>query len=355
MLAAKQAGMTELPVLWVDCDDDRALRILLADNRTNDLADYNPAALTDLLKELAETPDALVGTGYDGDALDELLADLEPEGSDADAEPKIDKAEELRKKWGTEPGQLWELGDHRLLCGDSTKAEDVARVMGGGRAECVWTDPPYGVDYVGKTKNARTIQNDGTESTVVEDSLLAACAALAPSARFYLAAPPGPRGFVFRLAITKAGWRLHQELVWRKNCIVLGHSDYHYQHEPILYGYLPGDGRPGRGDHEGTRWYGDHSQSSVLDHDKPTRSEEHPTMKPVGLVVHCLQNSTRHGDVVYEPFSGSGTTIIACEQLGRKCRAIEISPAYVAVALERWATATGKTPALVPGGSEGDG
>jgi ParB-like chromosome segregation protein Spo0J len=131
LIAAKQAGMTELPVLWVDCDDDRALRILLADNRTNDLADYNPDALAVLLKELAETPDALTGTGYDGDALDELLADLAPPASDVDAEPQIDKAEELRKKWGTEPGQLWTLGDHRLLCGDSTKAEDVARVMGG--------------------------------------------------------------------------------------------------------------------------------------------------------------------------------------------------------------------------------
>jgi DNA modification methylase len=146
----------------------------------------------------------------------------------------------------------------------------------------------------------------------------------------------------FAQALIDAGWRLHQELVWVKDVFVLGHSDYHYQHEPIFYGYGPGAGRPGRGDHEGTRWHGDHSQSSVLPFDRPKRSEEHPTMKPVELVAYCLGNSSAVGEAVLDPFVGSGTTIIAAEQLGRRCYAMEIDPRYVAVTIKRWEAFTGR-------------
>ena len=156
--------------------------------------------------------------------------------------------------------------------------------------------------------------------------------------------PAGPHQLDFLLAIREVGWRLHQELVWVKNSIVLGHSDYHYAHEPILYGYTPGPGRPGRGAHAGTRWYGDNSASSVLAYDKPSRNLEHPTMKPVGLVSECLVNSTRSGDLVYEPFAGSGSTLIAAEQLGRRCYGIEIDPAYAQVTIERWQAFTGMEP-----------
>lgn len=148
-------------------------------------------------------------------------------------------------------------------------------------------------------------------------------------------------GSDFLIAIREVGWRLHQELVWVKNSIVLGHSDYHYAHEPILYGYTPGPGRPGRGAHEGSRWYGDNSASSVLAFDKPARSERHPTMKPVGLIEECLANSTKSGDLVYEPFAGSGSTLIAAERLGRRCYGIEIDPAYAQVTIERWQAFSG--------------
>jgi len=206
----------------------------------------------------------------------------------------------------------------------------------------MWTDPPYGVGYVGKTARALRIANDEAEQGPAVFAAACRVAPLAPSAPFYVAVPAGPRQLDFLLAVRDVGWRLHQELIWVKNSIVLGHSDYHYAHEPILYGYTPGAGRPGRGAHAGTRWYGDNSASSVLEYDKPARSIEHPTMKPVALVEECLANSTRAGDAIYEPFAGSGSTLIAAERLGRCCHAIEIDPAYAQVTIERWGAFTGE-------------
>jgi site-specific DNA-methyltransferase (adenine-specific) len=146
----------------------------------------------------------------------------------------------------------------------------------------------------------------------------------------------------FLNAYVAEGWQLHQELVWVKDTMVLGHSDYHYQHEPILYGWTKGPGRSGRGKHEGTRWYGPHNAVSVFDIPRPKASLDHPTGKPVELVLGMLANSTAQSQAVYEPFSGSGTTIIAAEQLGRRCYAMEIDPRYVQVAIERWQAFTGK-------------
>jgi DNA modification methylase len=166
--------------------------------------------------------------------------------------------------------------------------------------------------------------------------LAAADRVLAPAARFYIAAPAGPRGTDFRLALPGAGWRFHQALVWVKQSQVLGHSDYHYAHEDILYGWTAGPGRPGRGRHRGSRWYGGHDQRSVFFFDRPARSAEHPTMKPVGLIAAQLQNSSRRGDLVLDSFAGSGSTLIACEQLGRRCFAVELDPRYCDVIRRRY-------------------
>jgi DNA modification methylase len=149
---------------------------------------------------------------------------------------------------------------------------------------------------------------------------------------------------VFLKAVAVAGWRYHQEIVWRKDQMVLGHSDYHYIHEPLLYGYLPGPGRPGRGSHPGTRWFGDHSQVSVIDCPRPRRSEEHPTMKPVALIERCLHNSSRPGFSVLDLFGGSGTTLIACHQTGRVAYLCEIDPRYVDVTCRRFQEHTGIVP-----------
>ena len=234
------------------------------------------------------------------------------------------------------------------MCGDSTDEADVNCLMNGEVAACMWTDPPYGVSYVGKTKDALTIENDGAAG--LPDLLYAAFKnadqVLMGGAPFYIAHPPGAQQLVFLQTVVDVGWVIHEQLVWVKDSMVLGHSDYHYKHEPVLYGWTPGEGRPGRGAHDGTHWYGDNSQVSVFEIPRPKRSEEHPTMKPPELVEAMLKNSTRRADLVYEPFSGSGTTIVACERLGRRCRAIELDPAYVAVTLQRLAE-MGLTPRRV--------
>jgi DNA modification methylase len=240
------------------------------------------------------------------------------------------------------PGDLWLLGEHRLLCGDASEEADLRRVMGGELADCVWTDPPWGVRYVGKTSEALTIENDDDGADLLVRAMFeAARGVVVPGAPFYCAAPAGPRSVSFQQAILAAGWRIHQELVWVKDAFVLGHSDYHFQHEVIHYGWAPGPGRSGRGDRLESRWYGDHRQSSVLSYDRPRRSEEHPTMKPVALVAHCLANSTPVAGSVLDPFSGSGSTILAATQLGRRCFAIDLDSAYVQVAKERWEAYTG--------------
>jgi site-specific DNA-methyltransferase (adenine-specific) len=232
---------------------------------------------------------------------------------------------------------VYELGVHRLACGDARDGELLARLAGSARAEVLWTDPPYGVAYVGKTSRALTIaHDDGGAVDVFTDALRTADAFLSPSARFYVAAPSGPQGTAFRVAIAEVGWRLHQSLVWVKNAIVLGHSDHQLQHEDVLYGWKPGPGRPGRGGHRGSRWYGDNAQSSVFFFDRPARSVVHPTMKPVGLIAAQLRNSSRRGDWVLDPFAGSGSTLVACEQLGRRCLAVELDPCYCDVIRQRY-------------------
>ena len=217
-------------------------------------------------------------------------------------------------------------------------------------ADLVWTDPPYGVAYVGKTSDSLKIRNDDDGAAeLVRAAFEGALDAVSPSAPFYCASPAGRAALAFWQAIVAAGWRIHQELVWVKDVFVLGHSDYHYAHEPILYGYAPGAGRPGRGKHEGSTWFGDNARSSVLPFDRPKRSTEHPTMKTVDLIAHCLANSCRPGGTVLDPFAGSGSTIIAAEQMGLGTLAMEIDPRYAQVALERWQAFTGRTAERLDG------
>ena len=182
-----------------------------------------------------------------------------------------------------------------------------------------------------------TIRNDdGNASELLAAALHAVDPWLAPSARFYLCAPGGPLGTGFRLALDEVGWHLHQTLVWVKNRFVLGHGDHQLQHEDILYGWKPGPGRPGRGRHNGTRWQGGNTASSVFFVDRPARSEVHPTMKPVALIAAQLQNSSLRGDAVLDLFAGSGSTMIACQQTGRRCFAVELDPAYCDVIRQRY-------------------
>ena len=278
------------------------------------------------------------------------LDDTDDEDPAEDPGPQVDRAEELREKWDVHPGQLWQLGEHRLICGDCTDPAVVERVMGGERAALCVTDPPYGVGYADKNKFLNSISRgnriqthiEGDHSTKEETQELWKSAfqqmneVLSPGAVVYCFMPQGGDQMMMMMMMMGAGIEPRHELIWLKNNHVLGRVDYAYKHEPILYAWKAG----------GHKFYGDF-QTSILEFPKPQKSGLHPTTKPVELIEMLVSNSSLTGETVYEPFSGSGTTLIACEQLGRRCRAVEISPGYVAVALERWATATGKTPELV--------
>jgi DNA modification methylase len=340
-----------LPVLVGEWSEAQEAYILATLDPIAAAARVNETALDNLLAEIGaavKSGDLTADLGH----LDDLLRDLQrtpappTSGLLPDADPdKIPETAPAR----CEAGDLWALGEHRLLCGDSTRAEDVARLMDGEHAEVLWTDPPYGVSYVGKTAAALTIENDEAADIpdLLQRAFAAADAVMAPGARVYLAAPAGPLNLTFRLCFQSAGWRFHEGLVWVKSAMVLGHSDYHLMHEDILYGWKPGEGRVGRGNHPGTRWYGDHAQTSVFQVDKPSRSAEHPTMKPVALITPMLENSSKPGDVVLDSFGGSGSTLMACEEIGRKARLAEVALEYCDVILARYEAATGKTATIL--------
>lgn len=228
------------------------------------------------------------------------------------------------------------------MCGDARKPADLETLMAGSAAQCVWTDPPYGVNYVGKTKDALTIKNDSTDGLrpLLDAAFPNFAAVLEPGSPFYIATPAGPQHTEFLGAVAGAGLRLHETLVWVKDVMVLGHADYHYRHEPILYGWTQGPGRSGRGNHKGSRWHGDNSQTTVFEIPRPKRSEEHPTMKPVELIKAMLLNSSTRGDAVLDPFAGSGSTLIAADTIGRRCFALELDPGYCDVIVARWETLT---------------
>ena len=338
LMAARHLGWERIDVAVVDVDEDSAASIVLADNRLADLGDYDASDLHDLLESL----ESLEGTGFGQADFDALHQELFPPVPLTDP----DDAPALPTDPVSEVGQVWELGGHRLLVGSATDVDAVRGLCGGVRPDCVWTDPPYGVDYVGKTKDALTIQNDGASGLL--DLLSAAFGVVAnvcqPGAPFYVAAPPGPEFRIFTEALDSAGLRWRQTLNWVKNSMVLGRSDYHYKHEPIIYGFTPGgEGRRGRG---GKRWFGDNKQVTVFEVAKPARNAEHPTMKPVALIDAMLANSLPRGGVVFDPFAGSGSTLIAAQ--GRGCRAfcVELDPRYADVVLRRFEAHTGVVPVL---------
>ncbi len=262
-----------------------------------------------------------------------------PEGEPADSEPQIDRAEELNKVWKVKTGDLWQIGEHRLLCGDSTQKEDVGRVMGETMANLIWTDPPYGVKYGkevdGMPYRKRSIKNDDLPRnemmSLIRGAYKLAAEHSVKGGAIYAAAAAA--GDMLKMAIDSfenSGFTFKWQLVWVKDSLVLSRADYHFRHENILYGWKE----------DGAHFFiDDRTQDSVFEYARPKKSEEHPMMKPIELVMHMIKNSSKAGDTVYDPFSGSGCTIISCQNLNRKCRGIEISCDYVAVCLERMKTA----------------
>lgn len=304
--------------------DDKRKKLALADNAASDTSEW----AEELLRE-DWTPEVLADFGV---VLPETDIQTEnKEAQDDDFDEDKDKVETVCKK-----GDIWALGEHRLMCGDSTKPEDIASLMAGEMADLWLTDPPYNVDYVGKTKDALKINNDKMSPEQFREFLNAAFSAahnvLVDGGAFYIWF--ASREYVnFELALRDVGLQVRQELIWNKNSLVIGRQDYQWKHEPCLYGWKDGAAH---------RWYSDRSQTTVIDWNRPTKSDEHPTMKPVGLFGYQIKNSSKPGDIVLDTFGGSGTTIIACEQLNRKARSMELDPHYCDVIIARWEKLTGK-------------
>jgi DNA modification methylase len=344
VMAAQKLELKTVPCIRLGhLTDTQRRAYILADNR---LAEVNSGWDEELLKLEIKDIDwgELKEISIDDFEFGEI--DFGEEGkeetqSDSDAEPQIDKAEELRAKWGVEPGQLWELGDHRLLCGDSTIPEHVARLMGGEKADMMFTDPPYGVDYSGgiqfqkdgtaTTNNREKQKND--DSTAIYSDFLPVALSVVDGPCYMWFADSKARD-VYNSVHDNQG-EVHALIIWHKTNATYAamNAQYKQRHEPCLY-FKP------RG--STLRWCGASTEATVWNQDRDGINEFHPTQKPIALAAKAIGN--HEAKIIFDAFNGSGTTIIACEQLGRKCRAIEISPAYVAVALQRWADATGKTP-----------
>ena len=371
--SAVALGETEIPVIRVDMTPDEARAYRLADNKVAEFAKWDMELLAKEADALKDSGIALDDFGFDTSALADLLtpdADMDGTGDAPDAESVTPR---------TAAGELWTLGEHRLLVGDSTDAAQVGRLMGGGTADLLLTDPPYNVaigdKYAmlnradkGNRQNTRGIENDDMGEDAFMAFLVAAFKAAADALK------PGGTGYVwhsdthgltFRRAVEAAGLDMSQTLVWVKNHFVLGRSDYHWRHETCLYIRKPGAAHYFTGDRTLDtviesppldvdamgeaevrellkRVLGAKNQT-VLRYDKPTRCADHPTEKSPGLFMQLIKHSTRRGEIVLDPFAGSGTTLLACEKAGRRARCMELDPRYATVVIDRWERETGRT------------
>lgn len=332
LMAARKLGMDTVPTIdIIGLSNAQKRALILADNKMALNASWDTELLKIELSDLMGGGDKDFITGFSQEEIDTLLGQFDPE-----SEVEEDELPEPPSDPTSEPGDLWILGEHRLLCGDSTMPDDVARLMGDERADLWLTDPPYNVAYTGGTKDALTIQNDDMDDESFRQFLGAAYAAadsvLKEGAAFYIWHADS-EGFNFRGACRDVGWKVRECLIWVKNAFVMGRQDYQWKHEPCLYGWKDGASH---------NWYSDRSQSTVLEFNKPNRNGEHPTMKPVELFRYLVGNSTIRNGVVLDSFGGSGTTLIACEDIGRRARLLELDPAYCDVIIKRWQKFSGK-------------
>lgn len=369
--AAQALGLAQVPTITLTGLSEAQQRALvLADNRIALDAGWDVDLLRFELAELRTEGFDLSLTGFSLEELDSLLAPPEDVRDPDEAPPLPAEAQ-------SKPGDVYILGPHRLIVGDSTDISVYQRLMDGALADICWTDPPYNVEYVGKTADALTIKNDSMDDKAFYDFLLSFYTAtwswMKPGAAVYVA-HADTEGLNFRGALKAAGFKLSGCIIWRKNVMVLGRSDYQWQHEPILYGWKPGSAH---------RWYGGRKQTTIMDlgdgspfeqlpdgryqitvgdrvmivdgaatvdevvpsivhAEKPKRSELHPTMKPVELIERMLRHNARPGDIVLDPFGGSGSTLIAADRLGMCARLIELDPKYADVIVGRWEAWSGR-------------
>lgn len=334
VMAARQLGLSEVPCIRLaHLTDAQKRAYVIADNKLALNAGWDDEMLRLEIGDLQEAGFNLDLLGFDSAELDALLADVgddEAEQGDADAAP------EARPEPISKPGDVWVLGQHRVMCGDSTSIDQAGVLMGGSMADLLITDPPYNVAYEGKTQDALTIQNDAMSDAdfrqFLRDCYGAADAFMRPGAVFYVW-HADLEGLNFRAAAAEVGWTVRQCMIWNKNSLVLGRQDYHWKHEPCLYGWKNGAAH---------YWGSDRSQTTVLDFSRPNRNGEHPTMKPVDLIEYQVKNSSKRGDTVLDLFGGSGSTLIACEKTARSARLMELDPRYCDVIVRRWQDFTGQ-------------
>jgi len=339
ILAAKAEGLKEVPCVLVEhLTEAQKKAYILADNKLALNAGWDMEMLKIEIEELKGLDFDIGLIGFDSDEI-ELIFQQDEEVNEDDFD--LDKALDDIAEPITKLGDIWELGNHRLMCGDSTDKETVEKLMGGMKADLYLTDPPYNVNYVGKTKDALTIENDSMADDefrcFLGGAFTAADNVMKQGAVFYIWHADS-EGYNFRGACHDIGWQVRQCLIWNKNSLVMGRQDYHWKHEPCLYGWKSGASH---------LWATDRKQTTILNFDRPSKSPDHPTMKPILLFDYQIQNNTKGEDIVLDTFAGSGTTLIACEQNGRTAYVMELDPKYVDVIIKRWEELTGLKANLV--------
>lgn len=322
LVVAQDLGYTEVPCAVVDIDKTREKALNIALNKIT--GQWDDHLLAELLEDIANSGDFDIGkTGFDPPEIGELFNKLHDKNVKED---NFDIDSELKQPVFSKTGDLWLIGKHRVICGDSTGEEVYTRLMDGQKANLVLTDPPYGVDV---EETAGKIQNDNLPDAEFYDFLLSAfrCmqANLADDGSIYVW-HADTKGLIFRKAYEDAGFYLSGCCIWKKNALVLGRSPYQWIHEPCLFGWKKG------GKHQ---WYADRKQVTVWEYDKPKSSPDHPTTKPVTLMAYPMKNSTMTNGIVLDPFLGSGSTLIACMETDRVCRGIELDPKFVDCIVKR--------------------
>jgi DNA modification methylase len=336
LAAAQKLGLDTVPVVVLDhLTPTQRRALIIADNRIAENAGWDDAMLRIELQSLQEDGFNLDITGFDPDALAEIMAGEE---TTVDGQTDDDAVPEVPVMPISRPGDVWELGNHRLVCGDATDPASYEALMADAQADMVFTDPPYNVDYANSAKDKmrgkdRPILNDNLGDGFYDFLLAALTPTLARCAGGTYIAMSSSELDTLQQAFRAAGGKWSTFIIWAKNTFTLGRADYQRQYEPILYGWPEGQNR---------HWCGDRDQGDVWNIKKPQKNDLHPTMKPVELVERAIRNSSRPGDTVLDPFGGSGTTLIAAERSGRHARLIELDPKYVDVIVRRWQDYTGQ-------------
>lgn len=335
ILGAKKLGMKEVPCLFIeDLTEEQKRAYIIADNRLAEDAGWDKELLKIELEDLKNMNFDITLTGFELEDFDFSMDETEV------IEDEFD--ETVPEEPTSKKGEIYKLGKHFLMCGDSTDINDVEKLMNGVKADMLLTDPPYNVDYEGG--NGLTIQNDNMDDETFREflrvSFFNANSVMKEGAVFYIWHADS-EGYNFRGACHDIGWKVRQCLIWCKNTLVMGRQDYHWKHEPCLYGWKEGASH---------LWASDRKQTTVLEFDRPSVSKEHPTMKPVGLFDYLIKNNTKKDDIVLDLFAGSGTSIIACEQNGRIAYSMELDPKYVDVIISRWEKLTGQQAERIENG-----